>query len=165
MVIRLIRPDEAQVLRDIRLRALEDSPEAFGASLADEAAFDSDVWTSRADTSARGVDDATFVSEVDGGLDGMVTAHRDADAPERIGLYGLWVSPAARGIGVGRALTEAALDWALSRGAQIVHLWVLAGNDVAEAFYLRVGFIETGRTSPSWRDPSILALEMELSLD
>jgi ribosomal protein S18 acetylase RimI-like enzyme len=160
MEIRSIRRGEAEALRQIRLRALADSPDAFGARLADEATLAPEAWDERAAKGAMGTDDATFVAEGAGGLIGMVTARRDLDTRDRVGLYGLWVEPGARGAGVGRALTDAVLDWAGSRGARLVHLLVVAGNAHALAVYRRAGFAETGRTIPLPRDPSVMEIEM-----
>ena len=42
--VRQIRADEGPRLRALRLRALADSPWAFGSTLAREAAFLDDVW-------------------------------------------------------------------------------------------------------------------------
>jgi hypothetical protein len=46
--IRRIRPDEGSRLRDRRLRALADTPQVLGSTLALEGMFTDDMWRERA---------------------------------------------------------------------------------------------------------------------
>ncbi|HZQ37096.1 MAG TPA: GNAT family N-acetyltransferase, partial [Dehalococcoidia bacterium] len=50
MEIRAVRPDEAALLRDVRLRALADAPEAFLTTLDEALAYPEQVWRERAAT-------------------------------------------------------------------------------------------------------------------
>ncbi|WP_341676964.1 GNAT family N-acetyltransferase [Niveibacterium sp. SC-1] len=58
------------------------------------------------------------------------------------GLYGLFVSPARRGQGAGRALVLALMRAARDAGASDVCLQVSAGNTAARALYARLGFVD-----------------------
>jgi ribosomal protein S18 acetylase RimI-like enzyme len=49
MTVRRARPEEWAVLRELRLRALADAPDAFASKLADEAAAPEEMWRRRAD--------------------------------------------------------------------------------------------------------------------
>jgi GNAT superfamily N-acetyltransferase len=61
-----------------------------------------------------------------------------ADAWE---LKRLWVRPQARGLGLGRALTQAALDRAAAAGCKAVYLdTVPAAMAAAYRLYLQMGF-------------------------
>jgi len=60
-------------------------------------------------------------------------------------LEDLYVSAAARGSGLGRALTEAVIDRAAARGCRRVELDVNSENPAAMALYRSLGF-ETGKT-------------------
>lgn len=71
--VRQIRADEGPRLRALRLRALADSPWAFGSTLAREEAFTDDVWQERAALSAAGEDRVTFIAEDDDRWIGMAT--------------------------------------------------------------------------------------------
>ena len=55
-------------------------------------------------------------------------------------LAELYVTPAARGAGHGRALIAACEGWARKRGHRLLTVGVLAGNDGAIAAYERAGF-------------------------
>jgi ribosomal protein S18 acetylase RimI-like enzyme len=52
----------------------------------------------------------------------------------------LVVDEGARGQGVGRALIQAALDWAKSEGCSEVEVSTELGNTAAQSFYRRLGF-------------------------
>lgn len=60
---------------------------------------------------------------------------------------GISVSRAAWGIGVGRALMRASLDWATATGVRKVNLRVRTDNARALALYRALGFVEEGRGS------------------
>jgi ribosomal protein S18 acetylase RimI-like enzyme len=60
-------------------------------------------------------------------------------------LEDLYVAEAARGAGLGRALTEAVIDRARERGCRRVELDVNTENTAALALYRSLGF-ETGKT-------------------
>ncbi len=126
--------------RDIRLRALRDSPDAFGSTLEREVLFSESDWISRLDRK----DAVTFVAASDEGKDlGLVGgAPYGADA----GLFSMWVDPAARGRGVGTILVKAVIEWAIEMGYSKVRLDVGDHNLPATAFYERNGFTATGVT-------------------
>ena len=60
-------------------------------------------------------------------------------------LEDLYVAEAGRGAGLGRALTEAVIERATTRGCRRVELDVNTENPVAMALYRSLGF-ETGKT-------------------
>ena len=126
--------------RGVRLRSLADTPDAFGATLDRENAFDDQRWVSRV---AR-QDAATFVAvSVEGRDIGMVVM---APYEQQIGLFGIWVDAEARMGGVGGRLVDAGIDWARGRGFSHVFLDVGDGNRAAIALYESRGFLPTGES-------------------
>jgi GNAT superfamily N-acetyltransferase len=90
-------------------------------------------------------DTALLVADADGCVVGFCAAHFErspALAREacRTEITELVVEPAARQSGIGRALANAALGWARSRGALRVEVRVAARNDAGQAFWRRLGF-------------------------
>lgn len=57
-----------------------------------------------------------------------------------IEMHHLFVDPAHRGTGLGRALVQAAIDHAHDDGAHYLALGTSPGNEAARAFYAALGF-------------------------
>ena len=140
--MRRARPDDWATVRDLRLAALADAPDAFAATLAQEAGQPEAEW--RARIGAR----PWFLGFRDGQPAGLIAAR-----PPRPGagqgqawhLVSMWVSPDARGGGLADRLVGAVTGHASQAGAVQVTLWVAVGNERARAFYRRMGFTPTGR--------------------
>ena len=66
------------------------------------------------------------------------------DDPTTVGIYAMFVSSRARRGGVGRALVEAAIEWATGRDAERVTLMVIDGNEPASKLYESCGFTYFG---------------------
>jgi len=139
--IRLVDPDTWERVRELRLRALADSPDAFGARYEDEVGYgqaEVRAWI----TGWEGTRNAMAVAEVGEAWVGIAVGSRSGEELDAH-LYAMWVDPAWRRHGIGARLVEEVLSWARSWGARAVVLGVTQGND-AERFYERLGFRDTG---------------------
>jgi GNAT superfamily N-acetyltransferase len=136
-VIRRVEPDDWELLRDVRLRALREAPGAFLSTHTQESAFPVSTWQERA-SQANG---ASFVALHDGTAEGLATGIFAAD-PETVVLVGMWVAPALRGTGVARDLVASVVEWARARGSERVILSVEGDNERAARLYERCGFTE-----------------------
>jgi GNAT superfamily N-acetyltransferase len=124
------------------LRALADSPDSFGETLAEAEARDEAWWGRLAETLTTRGPHVGFVAEVDDIAVGLVYGLADGQEGARVG--GMWVDPGARRRGAGRALVQAVLDWAAAEGRTRVGLWAPADEPAALATYHAAGFVETG---------------------
>jgi GNAT superfamily N-acetyltransferase len=106
-LIRQLKPDDWERLRDARLRALASDPDAFLVTLEEARKFPDERWRARAEQSDSNV---TFVYERAGAFDGMVGAFVRDDAVS-VHLVGMWVAPDLRGSGVARQLVERVMAW------------------------------------------------------
>ena len=164
--IRRVRADEWEALRDLRLRALADSPHAFATTLAEAERRSEAEWREAASRGASGPLWATFVALDRGDLVGMATGHfpeerhLDIDDPAIVSLIQMWVAPAVRRTGVGGRLVRAVFAWAAERGSAVVRLGVNMADPGAGAFYRSLGFRDTSRRE---RIPArdMLVMEME----
>jgi ribosomal protein S18 acetylase RimI-like enzyme len=130
--LRRLQPDDWETFREIRLRSLADSPDAFGSTLEREQAFTEADWRRRLAGPVVVVLDPGPVS-VGGTFDDAGTLH----------VWGMWTDPAHRGRGHARAVLDALLP---SDGP--AQLDVNVANAGARAAYERYGFVGTGRVEP-----------------
>jgi GNAT superfamily N-acetyltransferase len=151
VVVRRVVPDEWQMVRRLRLAALEDAPYAFLTTLAEARAHPEQLWRDRI------VDNPHFLAFLDDEPVGMTVV---IPADEGRHMVGVWVAPRARGRGVIDALIDAALAWSREQGDTELGLWVVEGNDRAERAYARCGFQRTGDTQPVPGRPDEVELEM-----
>ena len=122
-------------MRDLRLRALAESPDAFGSTLAREREHGEAEWVGWIE-GWDGSRNALFVAEVGERWVGMAVGSRAGDEPDAH-LYGMWVEPLARSSGIGARLVEEVLAWARGWDARSVILGVTETNAGATAFYER----------------------------
>jgi GNAT superfamily N-acetyltransferase len=137
--VRRLKPDDWLTMRQIRLAALADSPDAFGSTTAREIAFPEAEWRRRISGSPPFV---AWQGEEPVGLAGVkqVGATRAGEWE----LIGMWVRPDARGGGVADKLVSAVIDAVKAEHAGSLTLWVADGNARARGFYTRFGFEPTG---------------------
>ncbi|MEL6474372.1 MAG: GNAT family acetyltransferase [Pseudomonadota bacterium] len=96
-----------------------------------------------------------LVAERDGALLGSVMVGDDG---HRAWVYYLAVAPAERHTGLGRALMQAAEDWADERGARKLQLMIRPSNESVRAFYAACGYGETPRlVMAKWIDKEVAA--------
>jgi GNAT superfamily N-acetyltransferase len=152
MEVRQARAANWEALRELRLRALADTPDAFASTLQREAAFPEQVWRQRAEGGAGSVN---FIAWEAGAGIGMAAIFAVVDAPGRMHLVGMWVDPQHRRRGVAQALVEQAVHWAEKRRATEVILWVADHNIPARRLYERVGFRPTGERQPLPSNPAL----------
>jgi GNAT superfamily N-acetyltransferase len=143
ITVRRLGEDEWEQYKTARLSALEDSPEAFVATVEEERSYDEEFWRTRLRRSQR------LLAEVDGQTVGVLSVGQAQEGNDRVAeLFGLWVTPAARGTGVATQLVQAAADEALSQGRTHLAYWVGSDNGRAVAFASGCGFRPTDSRRP-----------------
>jgi GNAT superfamily N-acetyltransferase len=141
--VRTLQEDDWEQYRDIRLMALQDSPEAFVATSAQEEALGEPQWRERMRRARR------MLAECDGTALGVVSLGQGDPEHACTGeLFGLWVAPQGRGSGVAWKLVEAGAAQALADGHKNVGYWVGTSNGPAVAFASSFGFRPTGNRRP-----------------
>ena len=138
LTIRRIAAGDGPLLRELRLRSLEDSPAAFG-QLPEEAMARPDVdWRRRALQASRGDHRTWLFAERGRNVVGLVQGRRRS--PATLLLFSMWVDPASRRMGVGRMLIDGLEEWARGWQAAETVLWVFRRNSAALRFYRELGF-------------------------
>jgi GNAT superfamily N-acetyltransferase len=137
--VRYADPDDLDLWRTVRLRALADSPNEFGSTLEREQAFTEHEWLARLSPPA-------------------VLALDDRGEPIGLGagfevregvllVVAMWVDPAWRGRGLSRRVLDLVVGWARDHDLE-VELDVTRDNPAARAAYVRYGFVYTGEQEP-----------------
>ncbi|GAA1244865.1 GNAT superfamily N-acetyltransferase [Microbacterium phyllosphaerae] len=87
-----------------------------------------------------------LVAERDGEIVGWTSfgSGREEEGAGDGEVYGIYADPAEWSTGVGRALLDAAEQRILDAGHTRAYLWVLDGNERADAFYARQGWVADG---------------------
>jgi GNAT superfamily N-acetyltransferase len=154
MVVRRARAGEWEALREIRLAALSDSPDAFGSTLAEERDADEGRWRGWITGEGWAGAVATFIADGPGPFLGMATGYRPDDRPTTGWLFAMWVRPERRGEGIGRQLVAAVEEWAAALDIDQLLLHVTDGNDGAVRFYASCGFVGTSDAPEPLREGS-----------
>jgi GNAT superfamily N-acetyltransferase len=153
-VRRAVVGDEA-ILRELRLQAMLDSPEAFGSN------YERELQRTEADWRRWLFPGATFILEVGGLSRGIVACAHDEVDELVVNLMAMWLAPSHRGTGASEQLVSAVVAWAKSESARCVRLHVIKSNDPARRLYERCGFLQTGHETRCENDDRI-ELRMEL---
>ena len=151
--------------RDLRLRSLADSPDAFGSTLADERQRSEQAWAQRLAQATVSGRDCPLIAQLDGRDAGLLWARADGDDDGAIvTLYQMWVAPECRGHGVAAALLDGAVQWATARAAGAVELGVTCGDTPAARLYARAGFTAVGMPQPLREGSALLSQTLRKSL-
>jgi len=163
IVIEPITLQHLATFKATRLRALQDTPTAFGSTYEREIQLTDEDWRNRI---IRWGGDACigFLAMDEGTACGLAGSFLDPDDITRAHLISMWTAPLHRQHGVGRMLVNAVAVSAHRRGATVLRLLVTSTNDLALLFYQRLGFVSTGRSVPHPNDPKLVEHEMERSL-
>ena len=151
-----VSPEDWESHRDVRLAMLQEAPDAFWFTYADEAAYDEADWRER-------IEGAWLVQARDAsGVLGSagLGSHWEPERAATATLFGMYVAPPARGRGVGEALVRAVLEHARRLGKSEVVLEVTSSNTAAETLYARCGFVPSGAVHDHPRRPDLREIEM-----
>jgi GNAT superfamily N-acetyltransferase len=156
ITVRAARAGEGPRLRELRMRAIADTPGAFGSTAEHAEQLPEEHWSALAD----GGEEAGVYVAIDGeAWIGMAAGRWFERERGIVQLWGMWVEPGRRGERIGERLVASVRSWATTHGARFMRLGVI-DESPAIPFYERLGFVLTGETKPLIRDPSVLAVYM-----
>jgi RimJ/RimL family protein N-acetyltransferase len=139
--VRLLRPDDVETFKTIRLEALRADPAAFASTAEDWERLPEQEWRQRL------TENAVFVAFHDRepvGIMGLMR-ERSPRRAHRATLIMVYLRNSERGSGLATALVAGVLDHARLLGVRQLELTVSADNPTAIRFYRREGFIDIGR--------------------
>jgi ribosomal protein S18 acetylase RimI-like enzyme len=162
--VRRLAAREWQTYRELRLRALAESPDAFRSTLEEEAGYPEARWRERLAADADSGSALPLVGELGRAPVGLAWGRIEPFVPDVAHVYQMWVAPEARGGGIGRMLLDAIVEWARASTARSVSLGVTCGDTPANRLYRAAGFVPVGVAEPLRRGSPKLAQPMTLRL-
>ena len=164
MRIRTLEPHEITLHRDLRLRALRDSPNSFGETAAETEARPLSYWEDLTRSVTEPARHIMFLACEGDAVYGSTYGLRDPQNADAGRIGGMWVAPSHRRQGLGRALLRAVFSWAGEHGFKCLRLWAPAKNDAALVLYRHAGFKDTGHRRPLPTDADLHVVELECDL-
>jgi RimJ/RimL family protein N-acetyltransferase len=144
LTIRPAREADAPAFHALRLEALKGHPTAFSADYEINAARPVSYWEKRLHKLGEG-GMIYFATDQDG-LVGTCGIHRGESSKTRHSalVWGVYVRPAWRGLGIADALIDACLAWGHAHEVTVAKLSVSTNNMAAIRCYTRCGFTVYG---------------------
>jgi RimJ/RimL family protein N-acetyltransferase len=147
--IRRLKPEEWQLFRTVRLKALENDPYVFTASYAEHKTHDEDKWK------AALADPDNVIFGVFHGADivGLTALSVKHDDPKGVTakFWGSWLAPEWRRKGIARQMYQARIDWAKAHPAvKRVTVSHRKSNAVSKRSNQRFGFTFTHAADAVW---------------
>ena len=164
IVVQPIESREWQLYRDLRLRALRDSPEAFASTYESEAARTDEAWAMRIATAVASDNDHPCFAYHDGVVCGLVWCKLSGSEQGVADIFQMWVDPGSRGLGGGHALLVHAVSWAKNLDMQRLRLGTTALDSPAMRLYLNCGFLPVGMLEPLRDHSDLKSQSMELEI-
>lgn len=157
--IELLTSEDWLRLKEVRLFALQDSPDSFLSSYEREKDYSRDRWLAEFE---RG---DWHVGTIGQRIVSFLGVTREPNMPsEECYLEYLWVSQDRRRIGIASHIVTVALERLGESGVTTAFLWVLNGNDAAVRLYLKLGFSSTGLRQPLAERPGRYEEQLRLDL-
>jgi ribosomal protein S18 acetylase RimI-like enzyme len=163
--IRILTADDAPAFAQLRLRALQTHPEAFGEGAEEFAARPLAEIEQRIGDGNESFIFAAFNPELCGTV-GLVR-HKGAKDRHKAFIWGVYVDSPVRGQGIARRLMEAAIERARTLpGLEDLQLTVVTTNAPAIALYEDLGFTTYGiephalKIGAQYHDEAMMRLEL-----
>jgi len=157
--VRMLQIHEWRMLRDLRMGALRDSPDAFEQRLDDISRLSGTDWSRLASEYTQEYS-CLLVAEVGERPVGMIYVKADHFWHDAGYIGSMWVAPNARRMGIGSKLLDEGLSLIRRWGLEHARLSVTQQQTQAIALYKREGFIETGIRRPLPSNENRFVIEM-----
>lgn len=152
------------IYKELRLLALNDSPNSFGSTFERECGYTDQEWMSRLDLTRTKLA-LPLIAEMNSMAVGLAWGVVHNPNHEVAHLYQMWVSPKVRGLGVGRLLLSQIIDWAKQLHLKAILLSVTTTNVAAIKLYQSVGFQNDGKLELLREAESLMSQPMKLLLN
>ena len=169
IAIRRLVAADAAAWWSLRLRTLREHPEAFGSDYDEARTRPLEEATGFLHPAPDAADDLVLGAFMGGAIVGTIGFRRERGTKVRHkgAIWGVYVAPAGRGQGLGRALLDATIARARAQsGMEQIVLTVVTENEAAAALYRSCGFVAYGtelralRVEGRYYDETLFALKL-----
>lgn len=146
ITIRQAVPEDAVRLRELRIEALADTPQAFGSDVESARAETVESWIERLrgyEADNQGMISIAEASEHLVGMCGLFRGNRPKTRHAGV-IWGVYVTPDWRGLHIADALINDCLAWGRDHDLLFAKLAVITNNTPAIRCYARCGFTVYG---------------------
>ncbi|GAA5509106.1 GNAT family N-acetyltransferase [Novipirellula caenicola] len=154
---------DVDLFRSIRLRALQDCPDAFGSTYEAAIKRDHASWRDQLLSTSHGIDRNTQLAFAAEKCVGLAALYRDQDTASGE-IVQMWVAPDHRGSPAASMLLGQLRIWAAEVGIHHLNLSVTNTNGRAIKFYENQGFLSTGECVSTDRNRELQGILMTLNL-
>ena len=155
--------DDFNLFKEIRLKSLRDSPDAFGSTYETNLIRDDECWIDQlASTTSGPFRNTHFAFEMDKCI-GIAALYRQEDTDSG-DIIMMWGEPDHRGSDAAKMLVESLLAWAKNSGFDLIGLSVTDTNARAIQFYANCGFRPTGDTVDVDVSRELRGIRMEIAV-
>ncbi|MGY0216234.1 N-acetyltransferase family protein [Endozoicomonadaceae bacterium StTr2] len=162
--IYISKENDWQTYKNLRLQALQDSPDSFCTTYEQMVDATDEFWICRCQLKQGSSIMLPLIAELDGIPCGMAWAITSEVESGTAHIYQMWVSPQARGHGIARAMLEKMLTWAEKHQLEKLELSVTTTNRAAIALYESMGFETCGELVPLREHSALQVQSMALGL-
>ena len=141
VIARQIQKHEWELMKKVRLAALQDAPQAFATSFTSAQSMPDTLWQQRAIEGAQGEKSFCTLAFDEKQPIAMGIGLPDETNPHYSHLVAMWVSPNYRGTSAAHLILEEIFKWAKKRGAKYLFAGVKENNQRAQNFYHKMGFV------------------------
>lgn len=148
IIVRNLSSNDWELYKCIRLRSLQESPDAFSSTYEQEATFSNDKWLEQVNVGGRTKDALPLIAEIEGRAMGLACGVIHSANDKYAKVYQMWVEPSVRGRGVGKVLLQTIMRWAEETKMHGLKLDVTTSNIEALELYKAAGFVNLGEPVP-----------------
>ncbi len=135
-----------QQYKEVRLRALKEDPQAFGASYDDNAKYTEEEWRRRLINAENSDRNWLYFAEENKTLKGMIGAYMEKESKDTATVISVYVPLEERGRGISKLLMQKLLDELSSKQyLKKVALTVNKDQIAAVNLYKKFGFVVKGQ--------------------
>ncbi|MBE8167072.1 MAG: GNAT family N-acetyltransferase [Shewanella sp.] len=164
LTVQQLTQQDWSIYKALRLLSLQESPDSFGSTYANEVNYSDEEWMSRLNPKRLAKQAFPLIATLNDVPVGLVWGLCHDNDVQMAHIYQMWVAPEARGRGVGKKLLMEVIACAHQLNVQALYLSVTTTNHAAIKLYQSMGFETVGELEPLREGAHLFSQSMRLRL-